>query len=52
MMSILRNEKGEFVMINFDGEAFSEIILIIILVALLLFGSTDIMGLSAQPTKA
>ncbi|RAP30849.1 hypothetical protein C2W64_00016 [Brevibacillus laterosporus] len=36
---------------NFDGEGFSELILIIILIALLLFGSTDIIGLSAQPTK-
>lgn len=51
-MCFIRNEEGEFVMSNFDGEAFSEIILIIILIALLLFGSKDIIGLSAQPTKA
>lgn len=50
-MSLFSIEKGELIMINFDGEGFSEIILIIILVALLLFGSKDIVGLSAQPTK-
>lgn len=50
-MSLFCIEKGELIMINFDGEGFSEIILIIILVALLLFGSKDIAGLSAQPTK-
>ncbi|MET3293197.1 UNVERIFIED_CONTAM: hypothetical protein ABID98_005920 [Brevibacillus sp. OAP136] len=36
---------------NFNGELFSESVLVILLVALLLFGSTDIVGLSAQPTK-
>ncbi|AIG27250.1 hypothetical protein BRLA_c029380 [Brevibacillus laterosporus LMG 15441] len=36
---------------NFDGEGFSELILIVILITLLIFGSTDIVGLSAQPTK-
>ncbi|MFC8689104.1 hypothetical protein ACFU8X_14330 [Brevibacillus porteri] len=37
---------------NFDGESFSESVLFLILLALLIFGSTDIAGLSAQPTKA
>lgn len=46
-----RKEKGEFIMCIFDGEGFSELILIIILITLLLFGSRDIIGLSAQPTK-
>ncbi|MGO0062810.1 hypothetical protein ACTID9_22775 [Brevibacillus fluminis] len=36
---------------NFNGELFSESVLVILFVALLLFGSTDIIGLSAQPTK-
>lgn len=44
-------KKGEFIMNHFDGEGFSDFILIIILIALLLFGSKDIVGLSAQPTK-
>ena len=50
-MSLFRIEKGERMMINFDGEGFSDSILFIILIALLLFGSKDIVGLSAQPTK-
>lgn len=50
-MSFFRKEQGEFIMCIFDGEGFSELILIIILIALLLFGSRDIIGLSAQPTK-
>ncbi len=50
-MSFFRKEKGEFIMCIFDGEGSSELILIIILIALLLFGSRDIIGLSAQPTK-
>ncbi|QRG70869.1 hypothetical protein [Brevibacillus choshinensis] len=49
---MIRSEKGESAMIQFDGESFSESILFIILIALVLFGSRDIMGLSAQPTKS
>ncbi|SFJ95403.1 hypothetical protein SAMN05518846_10740 [Brevibacillus centrosporus] len=36
---------------SFNGEAFSESILLVILLAMLFFGSRDIAGLSAQPTK-
>jgi hypothetical protein len=39
-------------MSNFDGEYFSEGLIIIILVALFFFGSTDIEDLSATPTKS
>lgn len=36
---------------NFDGTFFAEGVVVIILVVLLVFGSTDIEGLSATPTR-
>lgn len=37
---------------NFDGAFFAESVIIIILVVLFIFGSSDIEGLSATPTKS
>lgn len=37
--------------LNFDGAFFAESLVIIILVTLFIFGSSDIKDLSAQPTK-
>lgn len=36
---------------NFDGTFFAESVVIIILVVLFVFGSSDIEGLSATPTR-
>lgn len=36
---------------EFDGEGFSNLIIIAILVLLFFYGSRDIEGLSAQPTQ-
>ncbi|MBP1176151.1 hypothetical protein J2W98_005105 [Paenibacillus peoriae] len=39
-------------MSEFDGEYFAEVVIIVILVALFFYGSSDIEGLSAQPTQS
>jgi hypothetical protein len=37
---------------EFDGESFAEFIIIVILVAMIFYGSSDIEGLSASPTQS
>ncbi|WP_256222184.1 MULTISPECIES: hypothetical protein [unclassified Paenibacillus] len=37
-------------MSDFDGTGFAELIIVVILVMLFVFGSTDIEGLSSTPT--
>ncbi|QYK61999.1 hypothetical protein KAI37_02326 [Paenibacillus sp. S25] len=37
---------------EFDGEYFAEVVIIVILVAMFFYGSSDIEGLSASPTQS